>query len=179
MYYIPNILYHIHPIYSLSYLNNWTRYVRVEKIGRLRAPGGRSARPGGLSARKLRAQPAGLPDFLISNVSFCGPIVLCPWGIAQGVIYFVCGCSFSPLPHSYNTTPSSPSHSLSPPSHEHHLHCPWNQSFHSSTAREASLRATRTFLLWVFIHWNLSHVQPRARTRYLQSSIDLSTRCIS
>jgi hypothetical protein len=33
--------------------------------------------------------------------------------------------------------------------------------------------------LGFFIHWNLSYVQPRARTRYLQSSIDLSTRCIS
>jgi hypothetical protein len=172
MYYIQNVLNHILPIYSLSNLNNWMRYMRVEKVGWLRAPGGPSA-------RKLRAQPAGLPNVLMSNIFFCGPIVLCPWVIDQGVIYIGCGSSFSPLPNTHNTTPSPPSHSLSPTPHGHHLHCPWNQGFHPSTAREASPRAARTSLLWIFIHWNLSLVQPRARTRYLQSSIDLSTRCIS
>jgi hypothetical protein len=69
MYYIPNGLYHIHPNYSLDYLNNWIGYVRVESVCWLKAPGEQFARPGGLSARRLRAQPAELPDFLKSNVS--------------------------------------------------------------------------------------------------------------
>jgi hypothetical protein len=64
MYYIPNVLYHIHPIYSLGYLNNWIGYVRVESVCWLGAPGGQSARPGGQSARRLRAQPAELANFL-------------------------------------------------------------------------------------------------------------------
>jgi hypothetical protein len=79
MYYIPNILYHIHPIYSLGYLNNWIGYGGVECVCWLRAPGGQSA-------RRLRAQPAELANFLKSNVSSCGPIVSYPWVIDQGVI---------------------------------------------------------------------------------------------
>jgi hypothetical protein len=61
MYYIPNVLNHIHPIYSLGYLNNWIGYVRVESVCSLRAPGGQSA-------RRLRAQLAELTDFLYPRV---------------------------------------------------------------------------------------------------------------
>jgi hypothetical protein len=116
---------------------------------------------------------------LISNASSCGPTASCPWVCVQKALLLLCGCSFSP--HSLSNTQHNinSSHSLSPPPHGHHLHCPWNQGFYPSTAREAPLRAARTSLLWIFIHWNLSLIQPRARARYLQSSIDLSTRCIS
>jgi hypothetical protein len=63
MYYIPNVLHHIHPIYSLSYLNNWIGYMREECCW-LKAPGGQSARPGGQSARRLRIRSTELTDFL-------------------------------------------------------------------------------------------------------------------
>jgi hypothetical protein len=129
-------------------------------------------------------------QLLISNASPYGPTASCPWVRVQEVLYPLCGCSSSP--HSLSNTQhitnfyclsntqhiTNFSHSLSLLPHGHHLHCPWNQGLNPSTAREAPLRAARTSSLG-FPLFGTSFVQPRARTRYMQSSIDLSTRCIS
>jgi hypothetical protein len=67
MYYIPNALYHIHPIYSLGYLNVWIGFLEDEGFYWLRAPGGQSA-------RMLRAQPAELADFLCPTCLLVVPL---------------------------------------------------------------------------------------------------------
>jgi hypothetical protein len=67
MYYIPNALYHIHPIYSLGYLNVWLGFLEEKSFRWLRAPGGQSA-------RMLRAQPAVLADFLCQTCLLVVPL---------------------------------------------------------------------------------------------------------
>jgi hypothetical protein len=67
MYYIPNSLYHIHPIYSIGYLNDWIDFLVEESVCWLKAPGGQSA-------RMLRAQLAGLADFLCPTCLLVVPL---------------------------------------------------------------------------------------------------------
>jgi hypothetical protein len=113
MYYISNVLYHIHPIYSLGYLNNWIGQVRAESVCWLRAPGGQSARTGGQSARRSRGQLAEQAIFLSLMHLLVAPLPhVCGCESKRPSSLFVAAHPLPILSQTHNTTSTPLTHSL-------------------------------------------------------------------
>jgi hypothetical protein len=153
--------------------------VRAERVCWLRAPGGHSARPGGQSARRSRGQLAEQAIFLSLTHLLVAPLPhVRGCESKRPFSFFVAAPSLPILSQTHNTTSTPLTHSSFLPTDTTSI----VRGIKASTPPQQGkllFVLQGPFPLWIFIHWNLSLVQPRARTRYMQSSIDLSTQCIS
>jgi hypothetical protein len=114
------------------------------------------------------------------QLSLRGPIVLCPWEAVQNPLYLLDEAPLSLFIHITQLAPLT----LSSFPTDNTPHCPplsveprirFLRKVHGEGAPP---QAARTFSPR-FQSFGSTSIHPRARTRYMQSSIDLSTRCIS